>query len=507
MKRVRDNKKRRMQWMHFTIVWLIGSILTTLGVFVANKQFDGFFSLIIPVIVVGIICWKVTRKDLQFVYEERSRDFFSYMSCMMLLAVAMLMNTGLRYSTGEKAKVDRLTANNAKQYDYLEVMDLELDTSKTGTYVYQRVQRDRYSTNLEFEGILVIQVKGLNDVYVTRKAISSCSYDYASNEKIEETYQEVVEKLQKIKEKTPLHSHCYLSKFDKNESTGYQNSTKAVIESGINDPGEEDNFVFFGISTYDDGNPLWKNIKISGIVLAIWMMITGAAFRFTKEKKHRRIRTKDEPSTKGGKTVILNLLVIFWPVTAILLACIIMFVVELAMGYDETSLGGEILYKLGALNSYAIYEDQQWWRLFTYAFLHGSFRHLFGNILSLLIVSFFMTPEVKPMGQAAVFLASSLFSGLAFLAFSQGIVVGASGGIFGMAGTYITLSMYTWIKTGRRQEGLVVIGAICIINLLLSFARTTSMTGHISGMACGFMIAIGIIIYRELKANGNATAV
>lgn len=153
MKRVRDNKKRRMQWMHFTIVWLIGSILTTLGVFVANKQFDGFFSLIIPVIVVGTICWKVTRKDLQFVYEERSRDFFSYMSCMMLLAVAMLMNTGLRYSTGEKAKVDRLTANNAKQYDYLEVMDLELDTSKTGTHVYQRVQRDRYSTNLEFEGI------------------------------------------------------------------------------------------------------------------------------------------------------------------------------------------------------------------------------------------------------------------------------------------------------------------------------------------------------------------
>ena len=143
---------------------------------------------------------------------------------------------------------------------------------------------------------------------------------------------------------------------------------------------------------------------------------------------------------------------------------------------------------LGALNSYAIYEDQQWWRLFTYAFLHGSFHHLFGNILSLLIVSFFMMPEVKPMGQAAVFLASS-------------------GGIFGMAGTYITLSLYTWIKTGQRQEGLVVIGAICIINLLLSFARTTSMTGHISGLACGFMIAIGIIIYRELKANGNAIAV
>ena len=38
--------------------------------------FAGFFSLIIPLIVVGAICWKVTRKDLQFVYEERSRDFF-----------------------------------------------------------------------------------------------------------------------------------------------------------------------------------------------------------------------------------------------------------------------------------------------------------------------------------------------------------------------------------------------------------------------------------------------
>ena len=167
------------------------------------------------------------------------------------------------------------------------------------------------------------------------------------------------------------------------------------------------------------------------------------------------------------------------------------------MGYNETSPDSEILYKLGALDSYKIFEDQSWWHLLAYAFLHSSVRHLLGNVFSLLFISYFMIIEVKPTWQAVIFLVSSIFSGLAYTAFSKGIVVGASGGIFGMTGAYITLALYDWTKTGQRQVGLMLIGVLCIINLLLSFARSVSMLGHLSGLACGFLFAIGIIIYRE----------
>ena len=110
--------------------------------------------------------------------------------------------------------------------------------------------------------------------------------------------------------------------------------------------------------------------------------------------------------------------------------------------------------------------------MLAYAFLHSSVHHLLGNVFSLLFISYFMIIEVKPTWQAVIFLVSSIFSGLAYIAFSKGIVVGASGGIFSMTGTYITLALYDWAKTGQRQVGLMLIGVLCIINLLLSFART-----------------------------------
>lgn len=499
MKIIRINKERRNKWIHFTLVWLIGIIITTLVAFVSNQHFDDFPSFIIPVLVGGLICWIITRKDLQFVHEDRLKGFYLFLSLAILMLVSTLMNNGLSYTTGKKATVDQLTTKNIKEYEYLEVQDLQLDTSKTGTYIYQHLQHDRYSTNLEFEGFLVVQVKGLKDVYVVKNVVTSCSYDYASDEKIEETNQKVIERLQEIKSETPTHSHCYLSKFVKKDNIGYQNAVNAALDAGINNPKEEDNFVFFDLSSSTNVNPFWHNVGNSTIALAIWGLIIAAAFYFTKEKKRKRKRRKEEdtPLTKEDKKELFRFALIFWPIIAIAIICIVMYIVELAMGYNETSPDSEILYKLGALDSYKIFEDQSWWHLLAYAFLHSSVRHLLGNVFSLLFISYFMIIEVKPTWQAVIFLVSSIFSGLAYIAFSKGIVVGASGGIFGMTGAYITLALYDWAKTGQRQVGLMLIGVLCIINLLLSFARSVSMLGHLSGLACGFLFAIGIIIYRE----------
>ena len=80
MKIIRINKERRNKWIHFTLVWLIGIIITTLVAFVSNQHFDDFPSFIIPVLVGGFICWIATRKDLQFVHEDRLRDFYIFMS-------------------------------------------------------------------------------------------------------------------------------------------------------------------------------------------------------------------------------------------------------------------------------------------------------------------------------------------------------------------------------------------------------------------------------------------
>ena len=121
--------------------------------------------------------------------------------------------------------------------------------------------------------------------------------------KIEETNQKVIERLQEIKSETPTHSHCYLSKFVKKDNIGYQDAVNAALDAGINNPKEEDNFVFFDLSSSTNVNPFWHNVRNSTIALAIWGLIIAAAFYFTKEKKRKRKRRKEEdtPLTKEDK--------------------------------------------------------------------------------------------------------------------------------------------------------------------------------------------------------------
>ena len=46
--------REEIKWIHFTLVWLIGIIITTLVAFVSNQHFDDFPSFIIPVLVGGV---------------------------------------------------------------------------------------------------------------------------------------------------------------------------------------------------------------------------------------------------------------------------------------------------------------------------------------------------------------------------------------------------------------------------------------------------------------------
>ena len=64
MKIIRINKERRNKWIHFTLVWLIGIIITTLVAFVSNQHFDDFPSFIIPVLVGGLICWIIGPRGI-----------------------------------------------------------------------------------------------------------------------------------------------------------------------------------------------------------------------------------------------------------------------------------------------------------------------------------------------------------------------------------------------------------------------------------------------------------
>lgn len=481
------NRNKLQAWGHYTLVWLVGSILTALAAHIINRQFNHFLAFFIPAVMGSIVCWLFTRKDLT---GDRFKQACFFLSFVMLFGVLMIANRSWNYVTGNKAKVKHLTAANIKGNQYLEVCDLELDTSRTATYIARRIEHNRNYKNLVFEGTIIIQVKGLKNIFIQEETQTSCNYDFSTEQKLEETYEEVKRRLNIIKNRTPLHSHCYLTKID-NKNQGL---VHAAYYAGLISKSDFNKLAIYEITSSAGETPLWKNFKELAIIVCVWLVIMAAVFAFAKQGQD-----EETAFTKNDWKELFRLASTLWPTVAIALICVAVYIVELSMGYKESHPDGDILYRLGALEGFRTLAEGQWWHLLAYAFLHGSFQHLLGNVCALLMISFFMLENVKPIGQAGIFLASSLFSGLCIIVFSGNEAVGASGGVFGMAGAYLTLSVYAWIMNGQRSLGMLLIGVGCLVSLLLSFARSVSMAGHIGGLACGILIGIGIIVYKNSK--------
>jgi membrane associated rhomboid family serine protease len=145
------------------------------------------------------------------------------------------------------------------------------------------------------------------------------------------------------------------------------------------------------------------------------------------------------------------------------------------------------LCQLGALNSAAIAESGQWWRLLTVMVLHGGLLHWAFNSWALWAFG----PTLESMLGWARFLALYVGAGLvgagASFAFNQTTLgVGASGAIFGLLGALIA-----YFFRRRRQGGSMPLQSLLLVLLLNLFiaSRNPSIDNlaHIGGFLAGLV--------------------
>src|SRR5215467_4393434 len=80
----------------------------------------------------------------------------------------------------------------------------------------------------------------------------------------------------------------------------------------------------------------------------------------------------------------------------------------------------------------------QWWRLFTYMFLHGGVMHIFFNMWCLWDLGRLCESLYGRWTYAAIYFITGIAGGLASVGWNPGVTsVGASGAIFGLAGALI----------------------------------------------------------------------
>ena len=136
------------------------------------------------------------------------------------------------------------------------------------------------------------------------------------------------------------------------------------------------------------------------------------------------------------------------------------------------------------------------WTLVTYMFLHGSFMHVFMNMLAL----FFFGPPLEQKWGSRLFLRYYLLTGLGGAAFSvllysvigPTMMVGASGAIFGLllafALNWPDARIYLWFVFPVKAKWFVMgLGAFTLLSTAQGSADGVAHWAHLGGLVSGFV--------------------
>ena len=150
----------------------------------------------------------------------------------------------------------------------------------------------------------------------------------------------------------------------------------------------------------------------------------------------------------------------------------------------------------------AVLYGHEYFRLFTYMFLHLGFDHLFNNMLVLYYVGHNLEKVVGKVRYLILYLGSGVIAGLASLVYNKieqrwwVVSIGASGAIFGLVGAF----SYVLLIHKGRCRGIQTRQMILFILLSLYGGITASNVdnaAHIGGFIGGFILAL--LIYRKNK--------
>ena len=173
-------------------------------------------------------------------------------------------------------------------------------------------------------------------------------------------------------------------------------------------------------------NSIWTNVPFKGIFAG-----RHELQKLMKEPRKSVIEPPEDPalSDEPRRPVLTHGLL---GVIAAIFACELLFPVEPAAGFLDP--GVHTLAALGALDRNSVFEQGEWWRLFSAPFLHGGFLHVLFNGFALFLAGMILERVIGHAWFAAIFAVSAVCGSLISLSINPANVVsvGASGAIMGL---------------------------------------------------------------------------
>ena len=157
-----------------------------------------------------------------------------------------------------------------------------------------------------------------------------------------------------------------------------------------------------------------------------------------------------------------------------------------------------VLFRLGALEPYAVLVNHEYWRLFASLFLHAGATHLLFNLFALYVLGPPLEEAIGVMRFLFCYLVSGIASSIGVLTLwrfgltNAGELVGASGCVMGVVGAWaaVLLRRRHLPDAKRRLTNVVIIVVIQTVFDLLT--PQVSMSAHLFGLIAGFVVGLGV---------------
>ncbi len=143
--------------------------------------------------------------------------------------------------------------------------------------------------------------------------------------------------------------------------------------------------------------------------------------------------------------------------------------------------------------------NSEWWRLFTCMFLHAGIPHLVVNCIGLYCIGSIVEKRLGGKKFIIIYILSGIGSALITMFVSYGSV-GASGAIYGIGGTFLTLAIKDrkniW-SCAPILKKIIIIAYLVLPNL----SGVNTLIAHESGLIVG--IVLGLLFSPSEKESSN----
>ena len=173
---------------------------------------------------------------------------------------------------------------------------------------------------------------------------------------------------------------------------------------------------------------------------------------------------------------------------------------------------GDLLTDKGALDTYSVYSRDEWYRLITATFLHADISHIFSNMIGLFFLGGLIEISVGHLGFALIYLLSGIGGNAVSILYEKAFLmdrysIGASGGVYGLIGAVLVLSIYERIRqksedSSKAQTGNLVYRGLFVVVFMVASGfseQNINNAAHIGGLVIGILVSLILVLILGKK--------